>query len=255
MQRAKRTIRRTAARRVAQAKEAGYILLTLMLFTALLVIAAAVTAPTIAFEIKREREQELVHRGVQYSRAIRAFTKATGGFPQRLDQLQSTEGRRFIRKLYKDPITGKDFRLLHLTDVHSATSAANPIPAAPQASADSTDGSDPPNPPDANGRVDGQSTTVSRTPQSTAVTATNNLPTGGVILGVASESKAHTIREFNHKSHYKDWLFFYDPAFDRGLPINGPTSLTLPPAQPLNAPAPPQGQPQTPAPDQSQNQQ
>src|SRR4029077_5473621 len=30
---------------------------------------------------------------------------------------------------------------------------------------------------------------------------------GGVIMGVASSSPKKTIREFNHKNHYKDWLF------------------------------------------------
>ncbi len=34
---------------------------------------------------------------------------------------------------------------------------------------------------------------------------------GGPIVGVASISKAQTIREFNHKNHYNQWQFIYDP--------------------------------------------
>ena len=45
---------------------------------------------------------------------------------------------------------------------------------------------------------------------------------GGPILGVASTSKAKTIREFNKKNHYNDWLFIYDPTSDRGGLLVGP---------------------------------
>ena len=45
---------------------------------------------------------------------------------------------------------------------------------------------------------------------------------GGPILGVASTSKEATIREFNNKNHYNDWLFIYDPTNDRGGLLNSP---------------------------------
>ena len=44
---------------------------------------------------------------------------------------------------------------------------------------------------------------------------------GGPILGVASTSKAKTIREFNKKNHYNEWLFIYDPNSDRGGLLKG----------------------------------
>ena len=99
----------------------GYILL--MLFVALLAIAAGALAPSIAFRIKRDREEEMIHRGVQYSRAIRNFVKKTGRYPTRLEELENTNNIRFLRKRYKDPITGKDFKLLHVGEVQ-LTSAA-----------------------------------------------------------------------------------------------------------------------------------
>jgi hypothetical protein len=51
---------------------------------------------------------------------------------------------------------------------------------------------------------------------------------GGPILGVASLSKAKTIRVFNDKTHYNDWLFIYVPQADRGGLLTGPVSLNGP---------------------------
>jgi type II secretory pathway pseudopilin PulG len=106
--------------------ERGYILLTLMLFTALLVIAAVAMAPELSFQIKRDREEELIHRGVQYSRAIKHYVKKFGRYPTRLEDLENTNQVRFLRRRYKDPITGKDFKLLHLGEVQMAFGAGIP---------------------------------------------------------------------------------------------------------------------------------
>ena len=93
--------------------EEGYVLITMLLVVGLLAIMAAVALPTISFEIRRDREQEMVHRGVQYSRAIRAYYKKFGRYPTRLEDLDNTNNLRFLRKRYKDPISGQDFKLLH----------------------------------------------------------------------------------------------------------------------------------------------
>ncbi len=64
---------------------------------------------------------------------------------------------------------------------------------------------------------------------------------GGPILGVASTSKAKTIRVFFDKSHYNDWLFIYVQQLDRGGLLVGPVNPNLPPAGNLNGLTP--GQP------------
>jgi hypothetical protein len=51
---------------------------------------------------------------------------------------------------------------------------------------------------------------------------------GGPILGVASTSKAKSIRVFYDKNHYNDWLFIYVPQADRGGLLTGPVSLNGP---------------------------
>ena len=49
---------------------------------------------------------------------------------------------------------------------------------------------------------------------------------GGPIVGVASTSKAKSIREFGGKNHYNDWQFIYNPGL-QGI------GLIKTPAQPL----------------------
>src|SRR5712675_1885350 len=93
--------------------EQGYILITMLLVVALMAITTAVALPAISFRIRRDREQEMIHRGVQYSRAIRAYYKKFGRYPTRIEDLDNTNNLRFLRKHYKDPITGQDFRVLH----------------------------------------------------------------------------------------------------------------------------------------------
>jgi hypothetical protein len=50
---------------------------------------------------------------------------------------------------------------------------------------------------------------------------------GAPIIGVASTSKKKSIREFNKKNHYKDWMFIYDPSSDRGGLLNTPAQPNL----------------------------
>src|SRR5205823_8671793 len=91
--------------------------LAILLMLALLVIAAAAVAPEIAMQIRREREEEMIHRGTQYARAIQHFYKKFSRYPTRIEDLENTNNMRFLRRRYKDPLTGKDFRLLHFGEV------------------------------------------------------------------------------------------------------------------------------------------
>jgi len=104
--------------------ERGYVLLILLLFVALLAIGSLKIIQEFKFEYQRDREEELIHRGVQYSRAVRSYFKKFGRYPTRIEDLENTNHLRFLRKRYKDPMnrdpaTGqeKDFKFLHLTDV------------------------------------------------------------------------------------------------------------------------------------------
>jgi type II secretory pathway pseudopilin PulG len=123
-----------------RSSERGYVLITLLLFVTLLAVAMVAMAPVISQQVKRDREEELIHRGVQYSRAIKHFVKKFGRYPMKIEDLENTNNIRFLRKRYKDPITGKDFKILHMGEVQmsfgggiaGATPAAN-LAAASQA--------------------------------------------------------------------------------------------------------------------------
>ena len=236
-------------RAVSKHAQRGYILLTLMLAVCLFAIAVAVAAPTLAFQIRRDREEELIHRGAQYSRAIRWYAKNTGHYPLTLEELYQPGGLKYIRRLYKDPVTGRDFRLLHTSDIMSATGTVdlNGHAAGTQngAGADSDSAGSPAAQDGANpgagtqpaatagaGGAGASATGASGVnaagtgPGSTPKPAPDD-PTHGVIYGVASTSKKQSIREFDHKNHYNQWLFFYDLNHERGSLITGPTSLSL----------------------------
>lgn len=221
--------------------ERGYILLTLMLFVALLTIGLAVAVQNIESQIKRDREEELIHRGVQYSRAVRHYFKKFGRYPSRIEELENTNNMRFLRRRYKDPLTGKDFKLLHMTDVQMSfsgipggglpPSALNGTAGGLNASASlsgavvqdptaaqNSQGADPSNPDQTNASVSAPDPNSSQ-PNGSSIPS--NQPTsqtfgGGAIVGVASVSKDKTIREFNKKDHYNQWQFIYDPTTDRG---------------------------------------
>jgi type II secretory pathway pseudopilin PulG len=114
-----------------KSRQDGYILLVLLLFVTLLSIGFLAAVRTMEFRVRRDREEELIHRGVQYSRAVRRYFKKFGRYPTRIEELESTNNLRFLRKRYKDPMnrdpkTGqeRDFKILHLQDVRMSFSAA-----------------------------------------------------------------------------------------------------------------------------------
>jgi type II secretory pathway pseudopilin PulG len=234
--------------------EQGYILLTLLLFVSLLSIALLVELPILKHQISRDQEEEMVHRGVEYSRAVRRYFRKFGRYPANLDVLENVNQMRFLRRRYKDPITGGDFRILRVTDVQlgfgaglgggrnlgkSLNSAFNP-------GGDSTGATTDPNAPNATSNPPPPDTSASptssapTTAQTGSDTSSSTSPStnqsdqpagksfGGVpIVGVASESTKQSIRIYNSKNHYNEWQFIYDPTQDRGLLITGPYQPAL----------------------------
>ena len=94
--------------------ENGYLLIGALFLVAVVLITLAVAAPQVASEIQRDKELELYHRGLQYQHAIRLYYKKFGRYPSNLEQLEKTNEIRFLRKRYKDPVTGKDeWRMIH----------------------------------------------------------------------------------------------------------------------------------------------
>ncbi len=107
-------------------RDGGYLLLAIMLMMALMIIAATIAAPKVVQQIKRDREEEMIHRGVQYSRAIKSFYKKNGRYPSTLDDLDKGQIK-YLRQRYKDPLTkdGK-WKLLNYADIATLLNAAAP---------------------------------------------------------------------------------------------------------------------------------
>ena len=224
----------------------------MMLFVTLLVIAAAAIAPAVAFQAKRDREEEMIHRGVQYSRAVRHYFKKFGRYPTRMEELENTNNLRFLRKRYKDPITGQDFKVLHLGEVQlnfgAGITGATPAGGLNQAAAQGFA---------AIANAQRQFQTANKPPDQKAdegddaskkdsdSAGTDKLAGttfgGGPIVGVVSTSKDTTIREFNKKKHYNQWQFIYDPASDRGGLLNTPNQPPLQGSGGINSIAAPGG--------------
>src|SRR5206468_8811161 len=88
--------------------EDGYILISVMILLAILLIALSVGVPKVAESIQRDREVETMHRGKQYRRAIQLYYRKFHAYPPNLDALVKSNEIRFLRKKYIDPMTGKD---------------------------------------------------------------------------------------------------------------------------------------------------
>jgi type II secretory pathway pseudopilin PulG len=249
------------ARRLQKAEE-GYVLLTLLLFVAVLTITVALPmVKYYEFQRKRDREEELVHRGVEYERAIRKFYKKFGSYPPSLEALQETNHIRCLRRRYKDPF-GKDFKVLHLADVitqfnaglagagiaggqvlgQSVSSLNGSFASASSADTTATGNagtSSNPGTSDASqqatnssGGSSGSSQPGQNTGTTLPFTAISGQPTGqtfggGGIVGVATTNTEESIRIYNKKNHYNEWLFAYNPSQDRGGLPKGPYEPSL----------------------------
>ena len=94
--------------------ERGFALLLVLLMAAAVAFSLYTQIPRVGFETMREREQLLMDRGDQYKRAIQVFYAVNHRYPTKLEELENTNEKRFLRRRYKDPMTGKDeWRLIH----------------------------------------------------------------------------------------------------------------------------------------------
>lgn len=93
-----------APRGEARSEEAGYTLVALMVAISVMAIFLGVAVQTWTFQMRREKEAELIFRGEQYVEAIRLFKKKYGRYPMSLKEIWEAKPR-VIRKKWKDPIT------------------------------------------------------------------------------------------------------------------------------------------------------
>jgi type II secretory pathway pseudopilin PulG len=174
----------------------GYAMAALLVAMGVIAVVLSTTLPVFSTMARREREAELVFRGQQYARAVSLFQRKYGNaLPPNLDVLLN---ERFLRKQYKDPITGDDFQLVgpgspELAEaVNSAPGQQQPGRGGPQVVQQQQQ------------QQRQQQQTSGRGVQSNPITA--GMAPGG-ILGVVSKSKDTSLRLYNNRDKYNEWVF------------------------------------------------
>jgi type II secretory pathway pseudopilin PulG len=168
----------------------------LLVMLTIMAIMMTAAMPVWRQQAQREKEEELVWRGQQYVRAIRLFQAKNQSFPPSIDVL--VQGR-YIRQKYKDPITDDDF--LPLGAAGAPGQSQTGLPAGVQADLGRRG-----QPGKQGGTVPGQQ--AGAVPGQQGGAFPGAAPVGGVI-GVASRSKAESIRTYNGRTHYNEWAFVF----------------------------------------------
>ena len=163
--------------------ERGYSLVALVASVTIMMVLMTAAVPTWKYVMKNDREEELLYRGAEIADAIVRFQKKNANaYPTSLEQL--VKGK-FLRKLYKEPMSkdGK-WRLVHQGQVVAPTT--NP----------------------GQGPVDKNAPTTT-TPPTTRPSGPGGVggTTIGAILGVASTSTEKSLRIFNGRTQYNEWIF------------------------------------------------
>ena len=184
-----------AQRRVG---ERGYAMAVLLISISVMAVMMTVAMPVWKQMSQREKEAELVFRGLQYARAIELMQrKMPGALPPNIDLLVT---QKFLRKKYKDPITGEDF------DTVLPAQAVAPTAGAPQPGLPAGRGG----PTGAPGAGRSNAPPTPPAPPTTLGAARPGAVAGGAqggIIGVVSKSKETSIRLYNGRSHYNEWIF------------------------------------------------
>ena len=180
-------------------------MVALLIALSVMSVMLTVALPTWRQMVQREKEAELVFRGEQYRRAIGLYQRrgGPGTLPPSIDVLVE---ERFLRKAYKDPMTGKDFVILRSGAAAGRGGAAGRGDAGGRGAQQGGRG--------AQQGARGGAQQGGRGGQ----TATG--PTGGII-GVVSESELASIRLYNGRGFYNEWEFIYSQQGAAGTGAQG----------------------------------
>lgn len=240
----------------------GHAMVALLVGMSIMAIALTVALPVWQTAAKREKEAELIFRGQQYARAIMLFQrKYANTFPPNVDVLVR---ERFLRRKYKDPVTGEDF---------VTVGPGTPVPGQQQAAASGRAGqAGRGGVPSSAASAPSPSPAPVRTPPfnpNVAAPVFGQIGAGAAgrgigIMGVASKSTDTSLRLYNGRDKYNEWVFVATeattqagsrsggrageggrggptPGGVRGAPAPGRGRSAPPPFSPPAGPAPPRG--------------
>jgi hypothetical protein len=181
--------------------ETGAAFAALLASLTVMLIVLGAAAPTWHYVVQNEKEQELLFRGLEIVRALRAHQKFMSGlYPPALDNLVAGK---YMRRLYRDPMVpdGK-WQLIR---------RGQPLEGCPQFALPSIPGGQPappPPPPPPPPEQPGGPPTVG-----------GEVGTVGEIIGVRSQSRDESIRVFGGRNHYNEWCFVADTQGALGTAI------------------------------------
>lgn len=240
-------------------KQAGFTLLMVVFMVATMLIVAAAAAPNVLTQGRREKEAEMIWRGEQYERAIGMYYRKFGKYPTKVEDLtKQTNGVRFLRKAYTDPMNKDDgsWRFIYvgpngqLIGSLRQTSLLQTALSTPGLGALSPLGGGlqplmPPGPPGAapgSNQAPGAAQPGAGQQPGAAMT-TNPLESqpqpldgtviGGNIIGVGSKIKKSSFRIYLGGDTYEQWEFIWNPTGQIALPGQAPAN---PNANPTTAP-------------------
>ena len=180
---------------------AGYALVALVVIVAVMSVLVAAALPYWSQVMQRDREAELIFRGLQYAEAIRVFQKRFNRLPNTLDELIEVNPRS-IRRLWKDPMTDDgEWDLVRATANRGTGNAGQGRNVAT--------GTAPGEDEDEDGNRRGS-------PGGAAA---------GPIFGVKSRAKDESLRQFMGGSSYDNWLFTAELI---PVPVTVPDTLLVP---------------------------
>ena len=168
-------------------REDGYSLVALMAAVAVMMIMLAAAMPSWRYVMRNDAEEELIFRGGQIADAIARYQRRNGNaLPPSLEVL--VQGR-FLRRAYKDPMTKNGrWRFLRPGDLV--------LPGVPGL----------PGRPGAAGGAGSPTTTTTTTTTRPSAFSQPGQGIGG-FQGVATTSTEKSLRVFNGRTRYNEWLF------------------------------------------------
>jgi type II secretory pathway pseudopilin PulG len=185
-------------------REDGYSLVALMVAVAVMLVLMTAAVPSWRYLMKNDREEELIFRGGEIADAIARYQRRNGNaLPPSIDAL--VKGH-FLRRAYKDPMTkdGK-WRLIRPGE------AIGPVPGAAGAGRGKGAGAGTSPATSGTGKsgtgTAGTGTSGSAASSSASTRGLGGGTTIGGFQGVASTSTEKSLRVFNGRTRYSEWLF------------------------------------------------
>jgi type II secretory pathway pseudopilin PulG len=186
-----------------------------VMIIAIMSIMMGVAVQTVEFQMRREREAELIFRGQQYVEAVRLFRLRFGRFPMRLKEIWEANPR-VVRKQWKDPITDShDWGLIHLGQEGGQLGRPGGAPGEPGSTRTPEDDSRRRRSGFDSGRFGGDRRRAEfgrRGQQGETI---------GPIVGVHSKSCDESIKVYEGRTSYCEWRFVFKEQQQQGRGARG----------------------------------